>query len=1191
MGAGTALTAGVTLPLVAIGGAALKMGMDAVESENLVSVSFGDMTAAATAWSQNLSASLGLNQFELRKTAGTLYNMTSSMGLGKDAAFEMSTGVASLAADMASFRNIGMDEALVKIKAGLTGETEPLKAIGILVDENTTKTYAYKTGIAAQGAELTQQQKVMARWQAILAQTKNDQGDLARTLESPANQLRIMRTRVEEAATALGVSLMPVVQTVIGGVARVVPYIQSGVQWFAALPTPVKAGALAVGALFAALGPLVVVAGAVASGIGALLPAAAAVGGVLGGIAIGPVAAVVAGLGAVMYASKQATGSWFGFLAPLKGAWDLLKAVADLILTGTVVAVQTLYNWVKPLATVVGDALVFAFGVVVDWLNRFSAGLSWVASKIEGLVGWLKGSQQATADHAAAVAAAAAPTTAYGDATGALSAAMNAEAKAQGLAGAATAAATKEKKDAAKAAEEYRKKQKDIVDALTGKDAQTAMTQYMAAIRQIGDVQKMTADKQEDALKVLKEGIESYKRLGETVPPAAQQAYDALYRLVEIPKIQKEIAKLVSKGMADLADEYTKKAEEMTKAATKSLSEGLNAAKAATDEAAKIYMNDRELAIFEAEQKRDGQLAAIEPLRTQMPEVYASARAAIAQTFQQSVDDAKRMVDQQVGIFGRIGGQLGDTVIGAMQGGGSITKAVGGLFGKEMASSAEGPLMRGLGSLMSKSGLGTKAQEFLGNMVGSFIPGLGAIAGPLISKGLGVAAKGIGKLFGFGQSKSEKDAADTKSERDKWVEQQGGIEKVRALAESAGFSLDKMFNAKKPADFKAQVDALNASLQAQKDKIEGTATAVEGLNARAKGLGTTGTADELNRLSTYAQAAFGSMVQSGAGVVAAFTAIKPTLETIKAGLGSAGAESSATSQKMIGLYDTISKNEQSLAAVDALNQMMKGFGQAGLMNQDMITALGQDVTAEYAKMTAAGTTSNQAMALMQPTLQALWEGQQKYGAITDESTAALLRQAEEAGMVGEQQKGVNDKILDVLLAIGDALGAKIPTALQTLQKKTQETGDAFGDTGFGGKATKSLTGVELAAKTAAQNIGQAFGNIKVQPITVPYRFDAQNDLPGSPDIPAFANGGVVDRPTLAMVGDGGEREFIIPESKLGATMPGLPSTSKIGAGATQPLDLSEVSDAVAGLRSDMREDVPVSIARSVVVQLAKLGVV
>src|SRR5688572_7120121 len=76
---GFGLSAAITAPILAVGAAAVKLGIDAVESENLVSVSFGDMKSKAEEWSKHLSGELGLNQFELRKTAGVIFNMTTSM--------------------------------------------------------------------------------------------------------------------------------------------------------------------------------------------------------------------------------------------------------------------------------------------------------------------------------------------------------------------------------------------------------------------------------------------------------------------------------------------------------------------------------------------------------------------------------------------------------------------------------------------------------------------------------------------------------------------------------------------------------------------------------------------------------------------------------------------------------------------------------------------------------------------------------------------------------------------------------------------------------------------------------------------------------------------------------------------------------------------------------------------------------
>lgn len=208
-------TAYIGKKLLGVGKSAVQAAMDVVESESLFETSMGGMAAAAREWSEQLSESLGLNAYELRQNVGVMYNMTKSMGIAGDTAYDLSTSLVMLAQDMASFYNMDTEEAFVKLRAGITGETEPLKALGILVDENTVSQYAYQNGLAETGAELTQQQKVLARYYAILDQTSTAQGDLARTIDSPANQLRIFQAQLERTKIELGMGLLPVVQEVM----------------------------------------------------------------------------------------------------------------------------------------------------------------------------------------------------------------------------------------------------------------------------------------------------------------------------------------------------------------------------------------------------------------------------------------------------------------------------------------------------------------------------------------------------------------------------------------------------------------------------------------------------------------------------------------------------------------------------------------------------------------------------------------------------------------------------------------------------------------------------------------------------------------------------------------------------------------------------------------------------------------
>ncbi len=210
----------------------IKTAMDAIESENLFDTVMGRWIKSVRAWSMELQKTLGLNAYEVRKNVGVLFNMTKSMGLAENSALDMSKQLTELAYDMASFYNVSADEAFNKLKAGITGETEPLKRLGIIVQENVIKQVAYKNGIATVGAELTEQQKVMARYLAIMEQTKTAQGDLARTIKSPANQLRILKTQLEVVRINLGKAFMPITQIVLPLLTNLVTQLATVTSYF-----------------------------------------------------------------------------------------------------------------------------------------------------------------------------------------------------------------------------------------------------------------------------------------------------------------------------------------------------------------------------------------------------------------------------------------------------------------------------------------------------------------------------------------------------------------------------------------------------------------------------------------------------------------------------------------------------------------------------------------------------------------------------------------------------------------------------------------------------------------------------------------------------------------------------------------------------------------------------------------------
>lgn len=277
---GGKLSTAVTLPLIGIGTAATKMAMDAVESENLFEVSMGAMANEARKWSEETSKALGLNAYNVRKNVATYNSMLTSMGLTSQEALKMSEGLTQLSYDMASFYNLKPEEAFEKLKSGISGEAEPLKALGILVNDNTVKTYAYTHGIAKQGEALTEQQKVMARYGVIMESTKNAQGDLARTMDSPTNKLRIMKEQTEQLGIQFGQILIPVLEKLIGIIKPLMDKFQGMSKEQQEMIVKIGLVVAAVGPIIGIIGKVISIAGTLSTIIGSLSGAMATAGGV-----------------------------------------------------------------------------------------------------------------------------------------------------------------------------------------------------------------------------------------------------------------------------------------------------------------------------------------------------------------------------------------------------------------------------------------------------------------------------------------------------------------------------------------------------------------------------------------------------------------------------------------------------------------------------------------------------------------------------------------------------------------------------------------------------------------------------------------------------------------------------------------------------------------------------------------------
>ena len=212
---GMAMTLGITVPVVALGGAMLKMAADAIESENLFEVSMKGMATVARDWSEEVSEALGLNAYEVRRQVGTWNVMLRSMGANEEAAYGMSKGLTMLAQDIASFYNMRPEEAFLKLQSAISGEVEPMRRLGINLTETAVRAFALEKGIIATDRELTESEKIIARYGLLLERTSDAQGDLARTMESPLNTMRRLQSQTTALMVSIGYELMPVASAVL----------------------------------------------------------------------------------------------------------------------------------------------------------------------------------------------------------------------------------------------------------------------------------------------------------------------------------------------------------------------------------------------------------------------------------------------------------------------------------------------------------------------------------------------------------------------------------------------------------------------------------------------------------------------------------------------------------------------------------------------------------------------------------------------------------------------------------------------------------------------------------------------------------------------------------------------------------------------------------------------------------------
>ena len=216
---GSIAAAGIGTILLNWGKAAVEAASDLAEVQNVVDTVFGEGANQIDAWSQKAGQQFGLTETQAKKFTSTLGAMMKSSGLAGNEIVNMSTDLAGLAADMASFYNLDFETAFEKIRSGISGETMPLKQLGINMSVANLNAFALAQGLEKTFDQMDQGEQTMLRYQYIMQATSDAQGDFAKTADGFANSQRRIQAALDTISTVGGGFLLNTIEPLISGVA------------------------------------------------------------------------------------------------------------------------------------------------------------------------------------------------------------------------------------------------------------------------------------------------------------------------------------------------------------------------------------------------------------------------------------------------------------------------------------------------------------------------------------------------------------------------------------------------------------------------------------------------------------------------------------------------------------------------------------------------------------------------------------------------------------------------------------------------------------------------------------------------------------------------------------------------------------------------------------------------------------
>lgn len=195
-----------------IGVASIKAASDFNETSNVIQQAFGKSSDAVEKWAADTGDAMGRSTQQIRQFSGVMQAMLSPMLGSSDAAEQVSKSITKLAVDMGSFWNVADEDAFAALRSGLSGEAEPLKRFGIVMNDAALNAYALAEGIKISYTNMDEASRVQLRYNFILDRTTMVQGDAERTSDGWANQTKALDADLANAAATIGQDLIPVAQ-------------------------------------------------------------------------------------------------------------------------------------------------------------------------------------------------------------------------------------------------------------------------------------------------------------------------------------------------------------------------------------------------------------------------------------------------------------------------------------------------------------------------------------------------------------------------------------------------------------------------------------------------------------------------------------------------------------------------------------------------------------------------------------------------------------------------------------------------------------------------------------------------------------------------------------------------------------------------------------------------------------------